>query len=122
MSSSATPDLITTAVERFLAEVPALAQLKLILDLGLKARSDVQAYTVEVPGPKVTKGVADHARVRLEIERSSFNHLAEKGTLKEWRAAFEKGDAKASGDSSMIRLIAQVVEKQEERNRLRKAH
>ena len=114
--------MITTAVERFLAEVPALAQLKLVLDLGLKARSDVQAYTVEVPGPKVTKGVADHARVRLEIERSSFNHLAEKGTLKDWRAAFEKGDAKASGDSSMIRLIAQVVEKQEERNRLRKAH
>lgn len=121
MASDA-PALIDKAVKRFLAEVPALEPLKLTLDLELRARGDIQAYTVELPGPKITKGVADHARIRLEVVRSEFNVLAEKGTLPLWRAAFEKGDAKASGDTNMIKLIRQVVEKQEERSRLRKAH
>lgn len=121
MASDA-PALIDQAVKRFLAEVPALEPLKLVLDLELRAKGDIQAYTVEVPGPKVMKVVADHARVRLEVVRAEFNVLAAKGTLVEWREAFEKGDAKASGDSNMIKLIRQVVEKQEERNRLRKAH
>ena len=121
MSSDA-PALIEQAVTRFLAEVPALAPLKLVVDLELRARGDVQAYTVEVPGPKITKGVADHARVRLEVVRANFNTLAQKGTLKDWREAFEKGDAKASGDSRIIQLIRQVVEKQEERSRLRRSH
>lgn len=122
MSSTDTPAQIKQAVERFLDEVPTLKQLSLVVDLELRAKGDLQSYTVEVPGPKITKGVADHARVRLEIVRQTFNQLAAKGTVKEWRAAFEKGDAKANGDSAMIKLIAQVVEKHEERTRLRKAH
>lgn len=122
MSSTDTPDLIRQAVERFLDEVPALRQLSLVVDLELRAKGDLQSYTLEVPGPKITKGVADHARVRLEIVRQAFNQLAAKGTVSDWREAFEKGDAKANGDSAMIKLIAQVVEKHEERSRLRKAH
>jgi len=119
--ASDTPALIGKAVERFLGEVPALAPLKIVIDLELKAKGDIQAYIVELPGPKISKGVADNARVRLEVVRSEFNVLAEKGRLPDWRAAFERGDAKASGDSNMIKLIRQVVEKQEERNSLRKA-
>ena len=121
MASDA-PALIDSAVKRFIEEVPALAPLKLVVDLELRAKGDIQPYTVELPGPQIKKGVADHARVRLEVVRATFNQLAEKGTVKDWRDAFEKGDAKASGDSTMIKLIRQVVEKQEERGRLRKAH
>ena len=121
MASDA-PALIEQAIVQFLDEVPALLPLKLIVDVELRHRADIKSYTVELPGPTITKGVADHARVRIEVVRSVFNELAEKGHLKDWRHAFEVGDAKASGDSNMIKLIRQVVEKQEERNRLRKAH
>lgn len=120
--SSDTPELIRTAFERFLGEVPALAPLKVVVDLELRAKGDVQSYIVELPGPKVTKGVADHARVRLEVIRGAFNTLAVKGTVADWRQAFEKGDAKAGGDPNMIKLVRQVVEKHEERSRLRKGH
>ena len=121
MSSDA-PALIEKAINHILAEVPALEPLKIVIDVELRHRSDLQSYTVELPGPVVTKGVADHARVRIEVVRSTFNVLAKKGHLKDWREAFEKGDAKASGDSNMLKLIRQVVEKQEERSRLRTAH
>jgi hypothetical protein len=69
----------------------------------------------------VTKDIASDARVRLEIPRARFNDLATKGHVKEWRAAFEHGDAKATGVEQVLRLIVQVVEKQEERARLRRA-
>ncbi len=51
----------------------------------------------------------------VEIDRPQFNELAEKGTLKSYRRAVETGHIKATGDSNVIKLIAQVVEKQEER-------
>jgi|SRR3954447_11751791 hypothetical protein len=119
---ASTSDLIRTAVERFQAEVPALHNLKLVFGLQLKARHDVQLYRVELPGPKITKDLAQDERVLVEIDRPQFNELGEKGTLKSYRRAVETGHIKASGDSNAIKLIAQVVEKQEERNRLRKVH
>ncbi len=117
-----TPDLIKTAVERFQAEVPALQKLKLIFGLELKAKHDVQLYRVELPGPKITKDLAQDERVLVEIDRAQFNELAEKGTLKSYRKAVETGHIKAAGDSNVVKLVAQVVEKQEERARLRKVH
>jgi hypothetical protein len=119
---AATSDLIRTAVERFQAEVPALQNLKLVVGLQLKAKHDVQLYRVELPGPKVSKDLAQDERVLVEIDRPQFNELAEKGTLKSYRRAVETGHIKASGDSNVIKLIAQVAEKQEERARLRKVH
>ncbi len=119
MSSDA-PSLIKKAIEHFLDEVPALKPLPLTLDLELKGRGDIQAFQVELPDLKITKGVADHARVRLEVPRADFNTLAEKGKVDDWIHAFEVGTAKASGDSSMLKLIAQVTEKQVGRNRLSK--
>ena len=59
--------------------------------------------------------------MRLEVTRSHFNELAADGRVKQWRAAFEHGDAKATGVDQILRLIAQVVEKQEERSRTRRA-
>ncbi len=119
---ASTSDLIRTAVERFQAEVPALQNLKLVFGLELKAKHDVQLYRVELPGPKISKDLAQDERVLVEIDRPQFNELAEKGTLKSYRRAAETGHIKAIGDSNVVKLIAQVVEKQEERNRLRKVH
>ena len=119
---SSTPELIRTAVERFQAEVPALQNLKLVFGLQLKAKHDVQLYRVELPGPEISKDLAQDERILVEIDRPQFNELAEKGTLRSYRRAAETGHIKATGDSNVVKLISQVVEKQEERNRLRKVH
>jgi hypothetical protein len=119
---ASTSDLIRTAVERFQAEVPALQKLKLVFGLELKARHDVQLYRVELPGPKITKDLAQDERILVEVDRPQFNELAEKGTLKSYRRAVETGHIKANGDSIVIKLIAQVVENEEERARLKKVH
>jgi hypothetical protein len=58
----------------------------------------------------------------VQVDRPQFNELAEKGTLKSYRRAVETGHIKATGDSNVVKLVTQVVEKQEERARLRKVH
>ncbi len=108
-------------MRNFLAEVPALQPLRLVVGLELRGRGDVQLYRVELPGPRVSKDIASDAKVRLEVTRSHFNELAADGRVKQWRAAFEHGDAKATGVDQILRLIVQVVEKQEERSRTRRA-
>jgi hypothetical protein len=120
-SPSDTKSLIETAVNRFLQEVPALQSLKLVAGLELRGRGDVQMYRVELPGPKVTKDIAADAKVRLALARSHFNALATKGRVKDWREAFAHGDAKATGVDQVLKLIVNVVERQEERARTRKA-
>jgi hypothetical protein len=117
---ASTSDLIKTAVERFQAEVPALQKLKLVFGLELKARHDIQLYRVEVPGPKISKDLAQDERVLVEIDRPQFNELAERGTIKSYRKAFETGHIKVTGDSNVRKLIAQVVSRQEARAQLRK--
>jgi len=101
--------------------VPALQQLKLVAGLELRGGRDLQLYRVELPGPKVTKDIAADAKVRIEIPRASFNELATKGNVHQWRDAFEKGDAKATGIEQVMRLIVSVVDRHEERSRTRKA-
>ena len=120
MTSSDTKTLVEQAVVDFQKQVPALAGLKLVFELELRGRGDVQLYRVEVPGPKVTKDIASDAKVRLSIPRAQFNELARDGDLRHWREAFESGVAKASGPSEILKLILNVVEKQEERSRTRK--
>ena len=117
-----TPELIRTAVERFQAEVPALAKLKLVFGIQLRAKHDIQLYRVELPELKISKDLAQDERVLVEVDRPQFNELAEKGTLRSYRRAAETGHIKATGDSNVIKLIVQVVEKQEERARLKKVH
>ncbi len=119
---ASTSDLIKTAVTRFQGEVPALQNLKLVFGLELRGRRDIQLYRVEVPGPKVTKDLARDERVLVEIDRATFNELAERGTVKSYRKAYETGHIKVEGDSNVLKLIAQVVERQEQRARLKKAH
>lgn len=117
---ASTADLIRTAVERFQAEVPALRKLKLVFGLELRARGDIQLYRVEVPGPAIKKDLSQDERVLVEIDRPQFNELAEKGTLKGYRKAYETGHIKVTGDSNVKKLIGQVVERQEQRSQLKK--
>jgi hypothetical protein len=119
---ASTADLIKTAVERFQAEVPALQKLKLVFGLELKAHHDIQLYRVALPDLKISKGLEQDERVLVQIDRAQFNELAEKGTLKSYRRAVETGHIKATGDSNVVKLVAQVVERQEQRLRLKKVH
>lgn len=119
---ASTSDLIHTAVERFQAEVPALQKLKLVFGLELKGRGDIQLYRVELPGPKIKKDLSQDERVLVQIDRAQFNELAEKGTLKSYRKAVETGHIKATGDSNVKKLVVQVVERQEQRARLKKVN
>ena len=81
----------------------------------------MQMYRVELPGPKVTKGIAEDARVRVEMQRSFFNVMAKEGKAADWREAFMYGQAKATGPTQILQLIEHVVDKHEERLRLRRA-
>ncbi len=116
--------LIETAIKRFVEEVPALAPLKLVFAVELRGRGDVQMYRVELRGHDdfdVTKGIAEDARVRVEMPRSFFNVMAKEAHVADWREAFTYGQAKATGVDQILKLIAHVVEKQEERQRTRRA-
>jgi hypothetical protein len=93
----------------------------MVLGLELRGRGDVQLYRVELPGPKISKDGAADARVRLVVPRADFNGLAAEGTIRQWREAFETGHAKAEGSPEILKLIANVVGRQEERSRTRKA-
>ncbi|MDQ4041797.1 MAG: hypothetical protein M3141_08610 [Actinomycetota bacterium] len=121
MSGADTKTLIETGVRRFLEQVPALENLKIVVGLELRGRGDVQLYRVQLPGPSVTKDIASDARVRLTVPRSHFNELAAEGRVRHWREAFESGHAKAEGSPEILKLIANVVSRQEERSRTRKA-
>jgi hypothetical protein len=57
----------------------------------------------------------------VSVPRSEFNELATKGHVREWRQAFAHGEAKATGIEQVMKLIVNVVERQEERARTRKA-
>jgi hypothetical protein len=121
MSTDDAKTLIDTAIRRFLEEVPALAPLKLIFAVELRGRGDVQMYRVELPGPTITKGIAQDARVRVEMPRAFFNVMAQEAMIADWREAFTYGKARATGVQEIIKLIVHVVEKQEERQRTRRA-
>jgi imidazole glycerol phosphate synthase subunit HisF len=120
MATADTKALIEQAVDTFRKEVPALEKLKLVVELELRGRGDIQLFRVELPGPKITKDIASDAKVRLSVPRSHFNELAAEGTIRHWREAFESGHVRATGPAEILKLIQSVVEKQEERTRTRK--
>jgi hypothetical protein len=121
MATAETKALIEEAVANFQKQVPALAKLKLVTELELRGRGDIQLFRVEVPGPKVTKDIASDAKVRLSVPRSHFNELAKEGKIRHWREAFESGHVKATGPAEILKLIQSVIERQEERSRTRRA-
>jgi len=114
--------LIEQAVRSFLEEVPALKPMTLVVGVDLHGRGDTQQFRVELPEVAVTKDIAADARVRLDMRRDFFNLMVEHGAkVADWREAFENGRAKATGVDQYLKLIVNVVERQEERNRTRRA-
>jgi hypothetical protein len=61
MTTADTKALIELALEHFQKEVPALARLKLVTELELRGRGDIQLFRVELPGPKISKDIASDA-------------------------------------------------------------
>ena len=121
MSGDARP-MIETAAKDFLEEVPALKPLKLVVGIDLVGRGDTQQFKLVMPDVTVTKDIAADSRVRVEMRREFFNAMVEHNAkIADWREAFTYGQAKATGVEQYLKLISQVVEKQEERNRLRRA-
>jgi hypothetical protein len=119
--AASTTDLIKSAVEGLVADVPALTRLKLVFGLELRGRGDVQVYRVELPGPKISKGLGEDERVTVAIPRQTFNQLAEQSTAKGWHQAWDHGDVKAEGDPNIQKLVGQVIAHAEARSQLRRA-
>src|ERR1039457_5212231 len=113
--------LIELATRRFISEVPALEPIKLVVGIELRGRGDVQHFRLEMPALEVTKGPAADARVNMDMRREFFNVMAKEAKVPDWIEAFSYGQAKASGPEQFLRLIINVVERQQERQRTRKA-
>ena len=112
MSTADTKAQIEQAIASFQRQVPALERLKLVFELELRGRGDIQLFRVEVPGPRITRDIASDAKVRLSIPRTEFNELSKDGSIRHWREAFASGHVKASGPPEILRLIQSVVVKQ----------
>jgi hypothetical protein len=118
VSATQTKELIAKAVERLQQEVPALAQLKLVVKLELRARGgDAPIWRVELPGPKIDRDPAGDARIEVSVARSHFNELAEDGRLRHWVDAYEHGHVNVSGDPAVTKLLANVIQRQLARSR-----
>lgn len=113
--------LIADAVSGLLDQVPALKPLKLVVRVELHGRGDTQQFRLVLPEVEVTKDIAADAKVAVEMRRDEFNRLTEHNRLEDWRKAFVTGRVKATGVEQYLKLIQQVVEKQDERARLKKA-
>jgi hypothetical protein len=115
--------LIEQAARRFLDEVPSLKQMSLVVGVDLHGRGgDTQQFRLELPQIDVRKDMATDARVRLEMRRDVFNDLVtHEARIPQWRDAFDHGRVKATGVDQYMKLIVNVVERQEERNRTRRA-
>ena len=55
------------------------------------------------------------------MRREFFNVMAREGKVPDWIEAFSYGQAKATGPDQILKLIVNVVERQQERDHTRKA-
>ena len=119
-SASDTKDLIAEGARRFLDEVPALKQMKLVMRLDLRARKDAQTWRIQFPDVDIKKDPAGDAEVILLAPRSHFNELAKDGRLQHWRDAYENGYIRVAGREDKLKLIARVIEMHERREMTKK--
>ena len=118
--SSDTKALIEEGARRFLDEIPALKQLKLVLRLDLRARRESQTWRVALPDINVARDPAADAKVTVLAPRSHFNELAKDGRLQHWRDAFENGYIRVTGQDEILKLIGRVIERHETRTKMKK--
>ena len=116
-------ELLDRAARGFLDEVPALKDLKLVIGVDLNGRGgDTQQFRIDMPELEIRKDMATDARIRIEMRRDFFNLMVEHGAkVADWEQAFHEGRAKATGVDQYLKLIQRVVERQQERARLRRA-
>jgi hypothetical protein len=116
-------ELLDRAVRGFLEEVPALRDLRLVVGVDLNGRGgDVQQFRIEMPDLDIRKGMGTDAKIRIEMRRDFFNLMVEHGAkVPDWEQAFYEGRAKATGVDQYLKLIQRVVERQQERARLKRA-
>ena len=118
MAASDTKALIAKVLENLAHEVPALAQLTLVMKVELPTHGgDAPIWRVEVPGPKIDRDPAADARLQVEVHRPKFNELAEDGRLGQWVRAYERGYVKVTGDPGVVKLLGNVIERQQARGR-----
>ena len=118
MSTTETKALIARAIERLQEEVPAFGQVKLVIKLELRARGgDTPIWRVEVPGPKIDRDAAADSRLEVSVARSHFNELAQDGRMRQWVDAYEHGHVKVSGDPGVVKLLGNVIQRQQARAR-----
>jgi hypothetical protein len=115
-----TKELIEEGTRRFLDEVPALKQLKLVLRLDLRSRRDSQTWRIELPRVGVKRDPAADAKVTVLAPRSHFNELAKDGRLQHWRDAYENGYVRVTGQDEILKLIGRVIERHETRAKVKK--
>jgi hypothetical protein len=116
-------ELLNRAAREFLDEVPALKDLKLVVGVDLNGRGgDVQQFRIDMPQLEIRKDMGTEAKIRIEMRRDFFNLMVEHGAkVADWEQAFHEGRAKATGVDQYLKLIQRVVERQQERARLRRA-
>src|SRR5215216_1089891 len=118
VSATETKALIARAVERLQEELPALKQLKLVVRLELRARGgDAPIWRVEVPGPRIDRDPAGDARLDISVARSRYNELAEDGRLGDWADAYRRGQVNVTGDTAVMKLLGNVIERRRARAR-----
>ena len=116
-------ELLDRAARGFLDEVPALKDLKLVIGVDLNGRGgDTQQFRIDMPELDIRKDMGTDAKIRIEMRRDFFNLMVEHGAkVADWEQAFHEGCAKATGIDQYLKLIQRVVERQQERARLRRA-
>ena len=78
---------------------------------GLTGPERAESFRIEVPGPHVSEGEADDARITLSVPRTMFNLLAEEGGLADWKDAFYTDHLKVEGDPRVRRLLGKAIER-----------
>jgi len=115
-----TKELIELGARRFVDEIPALKQLKLVLRLDLRARRDSQTWRVELPEVIVSRDPASDAKITVLAPRSHFNELARDGRLQHWRDAYLNGYVRVTVQDELIKLVGRVIERHEAREKIKK--
>jgi hypothetical protein len=113
--------MIQSVVTDLLEEVPQLKPLKLVIGVDLMGKhSDLQQFRLVMPDLEVSKDPGLDAKVRIEMRRDFFNLMVEHGAkLADWHQALSEGRMKATGVMQYLQLIGRVIEKEEERVRLK---
>ena len=101
--------------------MPALQPLKLVAGLELRGRGDVQMYRVELPGPKVTKDIAADAKVHAVDLALALQRARDQGPRPRLARGVRARRRQGDRIEQVMKLIVNVVERQEERSRTRKA-